>query len=464
MTSAAPVAVEQAAAPPAAPVAAEQDAAEQALPRAPPEQLLARDFVPRPADVRRHGSLARCCAAWCCSCEGQCMTRGIASMLNMLYVRHGAYSGAPKRDIPALRRALGQREDDHAVRATKLWSAGGLEGWARDLEVPAVLLPRSPAGPGGAAARVPPLWTRVVEPRGPGGAAAAGGARPIVVFFHGGGHVHGSPRSRLYTGQFRHVFSRLGGCYIVAPAYAKAPEQPFPGAVLDCYDAVRWVASAASHALLPPGKADRRRVVLMGDSAGGNLVLAVATLVRDGLCADLSPAPAEMAALRVVCVAPQFPMCYLGTQTVSNRDNRDAFLLPDWHLEFYSEAYLGTEPVLKAARLKDRRLAPLQAPLAGLPPVVLLSGGKDPFRDENEILARALRDAAVPVTHVHGAKGVHVFTSFPLEPEAGTKLSEFLGAVARAVSEAAPAAEPAASEQAKEGGKRGAVTLPNDAP
>src|SRR5207302_11137171 len=90
-----------------------------------------------------------------------------------------------------------------------------------------------------------------------------------VLFLHGGGYVAGSPA--LY----RHITWRLAdatGARIAAVDYRLAPEHPFPAALDD--------AVAAWDALLSRG-AEPRRTVVMGDSAGGGLALALALRLRD---------------------------------------------------------------------------------------------------------------------------------------------------------------------------------------
>ena len=102
---------------------------------------------------------------------------------------------------------------------------------------------------------------------------AAGGPLPVLVYFHGGGFVlcdldsHDSCCRRL---------SNDVGAVVVSVDYRLAPEDPFPAAVDDAWAAVRWVSL---HAADIGGDPDR--LVVAGDSAGGNLAAVVAMMARD---------------------------------------------------------------------------------------------------------------------------------------------------------------------------------------
>jgi len=123
------------------------------------------------------------------------------------------------------------------------------------------------AGPGGK------IGYRRYRPLG-----TSNGSMPTLIFYHGGGFIagnldtHDSTCRRLANG------SR---CQVIAIDYRLAPEHPFPAALDDVLAA--WRAFAAAH----PG----RRIVVAGDSAGGNLALVTAMRARDE---DL-PLPAAIA-------------------------------------------------------------------------------------------------------------------------------------------------------------------------
>ena len=114
-------------------------------------------------------------------------------------------------------------------------------------------------------------------------------ATPVVIFFHGGGFVIGDldTHHALCT-----EIAALIDLPLVAVHYARAPEAPFPAAILDCEAATRWVAGS-------PAELGRQAsgIITIGDSAGGNAAVVIPQLL------DASPA-----AVPVVLQVPIFPV------------------------------------------------------------------------------------------------------------------------------------------------------------
>jgi|SRR5580658_3452789 acetyl esterase/lipase len=96
---------------------------------------------------------------------------------------------------------------------------------------------------------------------------------PVLLWFHGGGHVIGSvPES---DSECREL-ATLARCAVVSVEYRLAPEHPFPAAADDCFTATKWVAEHA-----PDLGVDASRIAVGGDSAGGNLAAVVSLMARD---------------------------------------------------------------------------------------------------------------------------------------------------------------------------------------
>lgn len=114
---------------------------------------------------------------------------------------------------------------------------------------------------------------------GPGGDIAVrvyrpdGAGLPILVFAHGGGWVFCDLDS--HDGLCRDLANRIGAV-VVSVDYRLAPEHPWPAAAEDVYAVVTWAADNAS-AL----GGDPARIVVGGDSAGGNLAAVTALMARD---------------------------------------------------------------------------------------------------------------------------------------------------------------------------------------
>src|SRR6476646_9622989 len=145
--------------------------------------------------------------------------------------------------------------DPNAVRALRNAAVmpSGIEiASVSDREVP---------GPDG------PVPVRVYRPAGDA-------PKPVVVYYHGGGWVLGSLET--HDGTCRRLADGADAV-VVSVDYRMGPEDRCPAAVDDSYAALQWIAANAAEL-----GADPQRLVVAGDSAGGNLAAVVSQLARDG--------------------------------------------------------------------------------------------------------------------------------------------------------------------------------------
>lgn len=103
--------------------------------------------------------------------------------------------------------------------------------------------------------------------------AGSTGILPVLLHFHGGGYVVGSPERK---GASHRVLARQLDCAIYSVDYRLAPEAPFPAAIEDAYAVLRWLSVHARQQRIDPD-----RIGAIGESAGGGLVASLALLVRD---------------------------------------------------------------------------------------------------------------------------------------------------------------------------------------
>jgi acetyl esterase len=220
------------------------------------------------------------------------------------------------------------------------------------------------------------------------------GPVPTMAFFHGGGFVIGDIES--HDDQAR-LICRDVGIVVVSVDYRLAPEHPFPAGFEDCLAATKWVAANIDSL---GGDADR--IVVGGDSAGGNLSAAVALATREG-----GPA-----------LAAQF-LIYPGVDFDEDADypsrleNAEGYFLTAEDMLWFGALYLpeGTD------RDDPRASVIRAASLAGAPPAVIGTAEFDPLRDEGEAYAKALADAGVEVRLqrydglIHGYFGLGVHSA-----------------------------------------------------
>jgi acetyl esterase len=215
-------------------------------------------------------------------------------------------------------------------------------------------------------------------------------ALPLVVYLHGGGWVVGSLAS--HDALCRALCAR-SGAIVLSVDYRLAPEHPFPAGLDDCEAAARWAFAQA-----PALGADARRVVLAGDSAGGNLAAALTLRLRDAG----GPRPAAQVLL--------YPVTdhYSGAHPSYAAFGR-GYGLERETMQWFWDHYLGES----AAVPPPPEAAPLRATdLSGLPPALVLTAGHDVLRDEGDAYAQRLAQAGVPTEHACHASMHHGFASW----------------------------------------------------
>lgn len=230
---------------------------------------------------------------------------------------------------------------------------------------------------------------------------------PVVVFYHGGGHVFGSLDTHDTPCRY---LCREAGCAVVAVDYRMGPEHPFPAAVEDSYDATRWVSDRASVLGL-----DASRLAVAGDSAGGNLAAVVALMARDS--GDL-PISAQV---------PIYPVVDYRGGTPSHERYGTGYGV----LEKDTVAWFRTHYFAADADMDDWRGAPHLATHHGdLPPALILTAECDVLKDEGVAYAKQLSDAGVAVEHVDYKGVVHGFFGYlglvDEAEQAHAKVAEYL--------------------------------------
>jgi acetyl esterase len=168
-----------------------------------------------------------------------------------------------------------------------------------------------------------------------------------------------------------------GELIVISVDYRLAPEHKFPAAVDDAIEAAKWIAANAKRLGI-----DASRLMVGGDSAGGNLAAVVAIAARDGNGPDI-------AGQLLIYPATDFAMTH-----PSHSEPETSILLTHSVIKWFRDHYLGD------ADINDWRASPARAnTLAGLPPAYVLTAGADPLRDEGDEYAGRLREAGVPVTY-----------------------------------------------------------------
>jgi acetyl esterase/lipase len=211
-----------------------------------------------------------------------------------------------------------------------------------------------------------------------------------LLYIHGGAWFMGSTATHRGLVSYLSYESNVRALSI---NYRLAPEYPFPAGLDDCINSYEWLL----HTGIPAQK-----IVVAGDSAGGNLALALLVALRD---AD-KPLPAG-----AVVLSPATDLAFTG-ESMKTRAHLDPILsnlgsnsiVPD-----YITSYDPHHPYI----------SPLYADLNGLPPILIHVGDYETLLDDSVRFGERLRAAGVDARVVVWPEMFHVFQIFvPFLPEA----------------------------------------------
>ncbi len=199
---------------------------------------------------------------------------------------------------------------------------------------------------------------------------------PVILYIHGGGWTLGS------TAFYESVIRKLAAAtpaVVVSPDYALAPEHPFPQAVDDCYAALKWTAQHAQDYGADPSK-----LIVAGDSAGGNLAAVMALKSKEENGPKIAFQALFYPSVDISSTASDSAKCF----------SKGYFLTADAMVTFRS-FYLPDpkdwdNPYASPLKAKD---------VTGLPPALITTAGCDPLLSDGEAYAKKLRDAGVAVTY-----------------------------------------------------------------
>ena len=231
-----------------------------------------------------------------------------------------------------------------------------------------------------------------------------------ILYLHGGGFAF----AVTSLDQLIALVAHWTGAAVFTPGYRLAPEHPFPAQIEDALAAYRWLLQRGT---------DPARLALVGDSAGGNLVLCL--LRRLGQLGLPMPAAG-------VCLSPWTDLANGGESMSANEsfDLIDRGMLARWAAWYVR----GRDP-------KDPDISPLYADFNGFPPIYLQAGGAEIMIDMIRAYAQKGRREGADVTLEVWEHMVHNFQAFgdrqQKSEDALGRIRDFIaGRLARAPSQA----------------------------
>ena len=192
----------------------------------------------------------------------------------------------------------------------------------------------------------------------------------VILYCHGGGFI---AESRAIHDPLLAALGRAAGARGFMVDYRLAPEHPFPAALDDCYAAWNFLLSSG----IDPG-----RIVIAGDSAGGNLAVVTAMRARD----EGMPQPAAL-----VLLSPVLDLTFSGA-SIERNDGIDPMFRASSVRALQSYYGVGMD-------LRDPRLSPLFGRLTGLPPSMLLVGSSELLLDDTLRFAARAAGSKAAVWH-----------------------------------------------------------------
>ncbi|KAL2216225.1 putative esterase/lipase [Thermoascus aurantiacus ATCC 26904] len=209
--------------------------------------------------------------------------------------------------------------------------------------------------------------------------------QPVLINFHGSGFVvpvHG------HDDEFCRLVSREAGYTVLDVQYRLAPEHPFPAALHDGEDVVRWV--------LEKGRAgeefDKERIAVSGFSAGGNIALVLSSSFSSSSSSSSSPSTFPRGKQIFRSVLAFYPPTDISIDPASKLppDTDPAGRpLPPFLARFFNRSYIP--PGFDA---RDPRISPSFAPASAFPAnVLIVTAAWDNLANEAEALAAKIKEA-----------------------------------------------------------------------
>lgn len=206
------------------------------------------------------------------------------------------------------------------------------------------------------------------------------GATGTVLFIHGGGWVVGSLDTHDNSCR---ILANAANCNVVSVGYRKAPEHRFPAGINDVRAGLDWLLRDAGRLDL-----DVSKLVISGESAGGNLAAVLAIHARDK-------------GIKLAGQALIYPVIDTSMSSESYRLFASGFYLSAAAMNWFIGHYAAETDRAHAD------IVPLNANLSGLAPAFVATVDHDPLRDEGRAYAGALIAAGVDTTFLEIPGAVH---------------------------------------------------------
>lgn len=211
--------------------------------------------------------------------------------------------------------------------------------------------------------------------------------KPDLLFYvHGGGFMR--PHNEYDTALSAEWAVKTGNL-VVDVDYLLAPANPYPAAVNQIYDLVKYYSDNAA-------EIGFNRIILLGCSSGGNNVASVAMRAKESKDFEV--------ALLITC----YPPMDLVTDPADREDAELSHVPPEVAVQYnrqYADEETAKSPFVSMALAKPEELQ-------GMPPLVMLTAGKDALHSEAETFAHHMMQAGNLVTIKRFLNSPHSFVAY----------------------------------------------------
>lgn len=195
---------------------------------------------------------------------------------------------------------------------------------------------------------------------------------PVIVYYHGGGWVIAD----LDTYEPSAVaLAEKANAIVVSVAYRQGPENKFPAAHEDSFNAYKWVVENTAEI-----GGDPNMIATAGESAGGNLAVAVALMARD------------RGVKLPIHILSVYPIADGDVESPSYEKYANAVPLNKGFMKWFFDNY-----VPDWSTSNDPLINLIDADLSGLPPTTIINAEIDPLENEGQVLAEKMKDAGIDV-------------------------------------------------------------------
>ncbi len=218
-------------------------------------------------------------------------------------------------------------------------------------------------------------------------------ALPVLLHFHGGGHMCGS--AELYDPISREL-AIAANAIVICLDYRLAPEHPYPCGLNDCQYLLEHYPS------LLEGLRYSDQLYIAGDSAGG------------AICTSLVMNNMDNPAINITKQILIYPSVDYTMSCPSIVENGHGFLLEADKIRWYFEQYFNLENSAMTTDSTTSALITKASPLLGsfksqMPNTLVITAGCDPLRDEGILYVEKAKQAGANIEHFQFDDLIHAY-------------------------------------------------------